>query len=496
MPDDALAPLLAHEPARRVLALLTEGGHRAWIVGGAVRDALLGRPIGDIDVTTDARPERVIELAESAGLKALPTGLDHGTVTLLAGAPVEVTTLRRDVETFGRHATVAFGLDPAEDAARRDFTMNALYLAPDGTLLDPTGGLPDLRARRIRFVGDPSTRIREDYLRSLRYFRFHAWYGDPEEGLDPDALDAIARNLDGLDTLSRERVGHETLRLLAAPDPAPAVAAMRITGTLARILPGAGDGLLAPLVHIEGEARLPLDPLRRLAALGGEDPRDALRLSKQQTKRLERLQEGMASLVSPGRARLPPGRGRGPLHPRPPRRPVQRDHRPRGPAPRRGGHRPAFPPGRRRPRPPLRPRPRPAPEIPGARLDRLRLQPAPGRPPRPALRTAPKNRATPVSLRVRQVYIRRTTAPPSIVPARPLGGPFPFAPPCSASSRTSSIPSPRTRPSTRRRASSGPGSAATWARSAPSSGRPASPWPPSPPSSSGSSTTRASSSTP
>ena len=297
---DHLAPLLADEPARRVLDLLTGGGHRAWIVGGAVRDALLRRPIGDIDVTTDARPERVVELARARGLRALPTGLDHGTVTLLAGAPVEVTTLRRDVATDGRHATVAFGTDPAEDAARRDFTMNALYLAPDGALLDPTGGLPDLQARRVRFVGDPSTRIREDYLRSLRYFRFHAQAGDPDEGLDPDALDAVARNLDGLDTLSRERVGHETLRLLVASDPAPAVAAMRITGTLARILPGAGDGLLAPLIHIEGEAGLLPDPLRRLAAIGGEDPQDALRLSKQQAKRLERLQDGMASFTTPG----------------------------------------------------------------------------------------------------------------------------------------------------------------------------------------------------
>jgi tRNA nucleotidyltransferase/poly(A) polymerase len=189
---------------------------------------------------------------------------------------VEVTTLRRDVATDGRRAIVAFGTDLAEDAARRDFTINALYLAPDGTLLDPTGGLPDLAARRIRFVGHASTRIREDYLRSLRYFRFHAWHGDPAEGLDPDALDAIARNLDGLDTLSRERMGHEMLRLLAAPDPAPAVAAMRVTGTLARVLPGAGDGLLAPLVHIEEEARLPLDPLRRLAALGGEEVSERL----------------------------------------------------------------------------------------------------------------------------------------------------------------------------------------------------------------------------
>lgn len=298
--DPRLAPLLGPGPARTVLDLLTSGGHRAWIVGGAVRDALLGRPLGDVDVTTDALPEKVIERAEGAGLRIVPTGLDHGTVTVLAGQPIEVTTLRQDVESFGRHATVAFGAAPEEDAARRDFTVNALYLAPDGTLLDPTGGLPDLEARRIRFVGDPGTRIREDYLRSLRYFRFHAQVGDPHEGLDPDALDAVARNLDGLDTLSRERIGHEMLRLLAAPDPAPAVAAMRITGALARILPGAGDGLLGPLVHIEEKAHLPLDPLRRLAALGGEEPAERLRLSKQQARKLERLTEHMASPLGPG----------------------------------------------------------------------------------------------------------------------------------------------------------------------------------------------------
>ncbi len=298
--DPRLAPLLAPGPARTVLDLLSAGGHRAWIVGGAVRDALLGRPLGDFDVTTDAHPERVIELAQAASLRTVPTGLDHGTVTVLAGRPIEVTTLRRDVETDGRHATVAFGTSAEEDAARRDFTVNALYLAPDGTLLDPTGGLPDLQARRIRFVGDPGTRIREDYLRSLRYFRFHAQVGDPHEGLDPDALDAVARNLDGLDTLSRERVGHEVLRLLAAPHPAPAVAAMRITGALARILPGAGDGLLGPLVHIDEEARLPLNPLRRLAALGGEEPAERLRLSKQQARKLERLTEHMASPLAPG----------------------------------------------------------------------------------------------------------------------------------------------------------------------------------------------------
>jgi poly(A) polymerase len=303
-PDERerLDALLADRDLRRVLEAVQAGGARAWIVGGAVRDALLGKGGGDVDLATDALPERVVALAEAAGLRCVPTGLDHGTVTVLAGGrPFETTTLRRDVETDGRHAVVAFGTDLGEDARRRDFTVNALYLSPEGRLLDPVGGLADLRAGRVRFVGDAGRRIREDHLRALRYFRVHAWHGDPGAGLDPDALDAVAQNLDGLDILSRERVGQEVLRLLAAPDPAPAVAAMRATGALARVLPGAGDGLLAPLVHVEEAAGLPPDPLRRLAALGPQDggcePAEALRLSRAQAARLGRLRDGMGGLA-------------------------------------------------------------------------------------------------------------------------------------------------------------------------------------------------------
>ncbi len=299
---ERLDALLADPGLRPVLDALRAGGARAWIVGGAVRDALLGKRGGDLDLATDALPARVVELAAAAGLRTVPTGIDHGTVTVLSGGrPFEATTLRRDVETDGRHAVVAFGTDLPADARRRDFTVNALYLAPDGTLLDPVGGLPDLRAGRIRFVGDAGARIREDHLRALRYFRMHAWHGDPEAGLDPDALDAVAQTLDGLELLSRERVGQEVLKLLAAPDPAPAVAAMRATGALARVLPGAGDGLLAPLVHVEAAAGLLPDPLRRLAALGPQDggcePAEALRLSRAQGLRLGRLRDGMGGLA-------------------------------------------------------------------------------------------------------------------------------------------------------------------------------------------------------
>jgi poly(A) polymerase len=279
---------------------LAKGGARALFVGGCVRNALLGVPVNDVDIATDALPERVIELARAAGLKALPTGLEHGTITVVSGGHgYEVTTFRRDVETHGRHATVAFSEDMAEDAARRDFTMNALYAEPDGRVLDPLGGLDDLWARRLRFIGNAEDRIREDYLRSLRYFRFHAWYGDPDHGFDPDAIAAISANLDGLEHVSRERIGGEILRLLAAPDPAPAVAGLRSTNVLAHILPGCDDRFLGALVHIEQESQVQPDPIRRLAALGGDDMRDALRLSRAQVRQLDQLREAVGNGQGP-----------------------------------------------------------------------------------------------------------------------------------------------------------------------------------------------------
>ncbi len=280
---------IARPGTQAVCAMLTRGGHRALFVGGCVRNALLGAPVTDIDVTTEARPERVIELAEAAGLKAVPTGIDHGTVTVVSeGEGYEITTFRRDVETFGRHAVVAYSDDIREDAARRDFTMNALYALPDGTVVDPLGtGLTDLEARHVRFVGDAETRIREDYLRILRFFRFSAWYGDPEAGFDPSALSAIAETLDGLAELSRERVGGELKKLLAAPDPAPALAVMERVGVLGRLLPGATARALAPLVTLEAAAGVAPDPIRRLACLGaGEEEGRALRLSRAEMRRL------------------------------------------------------------------------------------------------------------------------------------------------------------------------------------------------------------------
>ncbi|MDU8910883.1 CCA tRNA nucleotidyltransferase [Aestuariicoccus sp. MJ-SS9] len=279
---------------QRVLNLLTDAGHQALVVGGCVRNALLGVPVSDVDIATDAVPERVIALAEAAGLKPVPTGIDHGTVTVVTeGEGLEVTTFRKDVETDGRRAVVHYSTRIEDDALRRDFTMNALYARADGTVIDPLGGLPDLEARKVRFIEDATTRIREDYLRTLRFFRFTAWYADPETGFDADALAAIADTLDGLETLSRERIGGEVMRLLGAPDPAQAVAIMARTGVLTRIMPRADSRALGPLVAAEAALGLTADPVRRLVSLGQVDP-VGLRLSKDRQRRVALYQ----SLIS------------------------------------------------------------------------------------------------------------------------------------------------------------------------------------------------------
>ena len=283
---------------QHVCKVLKDGGADVYFVGGCVRNALLGAGASDLDLCTNMRPERVIDVAGAAGIRAIPTGIDHGTVTLVhKSVPYEITTFRRDVATDGRRAVVAFSDCIKEDAARRDFTMNALYARPDGEVVDPLDGLSDLMTRRVRFIGTAENRIREDYLRSLRYFRFHAWYGNADLGFDPDALSAIAGNLDGIPSLSRERVGQELVKLLAAPDPAPAIAVMRQIGLLSVILPGSDDRALAPLIHLE--AGMPPDPMRRLAALGGEDPRDALRLSKAQANMVQLLRTEATGSTAP-----------------------------------------------------------------------------------------------------------------------------------------------------------------------------------------------------
>ena len=238
-------------------------------VGGAVRDTLLGHPVKDIDAATPLRPEQVGEACKAAGIRTVPTGIDHGTITaLLDGGPVEVTTLRHDVSTDGRRATVAFAQDWREDAARRDFTINALYVDPQTLeIFDYFGGLDDLDARRVRFIGDPHQRIREDHLRILRYYRFQARFG---ADLDEAAEEACAELAPTMKGLSRERVAMELMAILALPDPAPTIARMRARGVLPVILPEAGTSQIAALQRlIETEARFEAEgrALVRLAAL-------------------------------------------------------------------------------------------------------------------------------------------------------------------------------------------------------------------------------------
>lgn len=257
-------------PATRavIAALEAEGGEGCVrFVGGCVRNSLMGQGVDDIDLATRLKPEASMAALKAAGLKVIPTGIAHGTVTAVSkGAPYEITTLRRDVTTDGRNATVAFTEDWAEDASRRDFRLNALYADPSGTVFDPTGeGVADAREGRIVFVGDPPTRIREDYLRILRFFRFFAWYGRGE----PDAagLEACASLAEGMSRLSAERVSKELLKLLKAPDPRAAVRAMQASGVLSQVLPDAGS-----LEAFERMVGLSEDPLLRLSSLWPADP--------------------------------------------------------------------------------------------------------------------------------------------------------------------------------------------------------------------------------
>ena len=262
----------------RVLAMLNRDGEEARVVGGAARNALMGLRQNDIDIATTAPPDEVMRRATAAGLKAVPTGIDHGTVTLVVdGTPFEVTTLRQDVETFGRKARVAFGRDWKADAERRDFTMNALSISADGVVYDYVDGLADLEARRVRFIGDPARRIAEDYLRILRFFRFQASYahGAP----DAAGLHACIVARDGLRNLSRERVRAELMKLLIAPFAVETVTVMAETGLATMLLGGvvcvAG---FANMVVAEDRAGLSPDAVRRLGALGVLITEDAARL--------------------------------------------------------------------------------------------------------------------------------------------------------------------------------------------------------------------------
>jgi tRNA nucleotidyltransferase/poly(A) polymerase len=291
--DDA--PWLKEGPAARVLTLLNGNGEEARVVGGAVRNALLDLPIGDVDIATTALPEEVIRRAKAAGIKSVPTGIEHGTVTLVVdGHPFEVTTLREDTETFGRKAKVAFGRDWLRDAERRDFTINGLSVDFEGRVHDYVGGLEDIAAKRVRFIGDPEKRIAEDYLRILRFFRIHAAYGTGE--VDRAGYLACIGGQAGLANLSAERIRVEILKLMVAPGAAVAVNAMVDGGLSLPIFGGlAYVGPFVALISIERAMGLPPDPIRRLGALAVAVTEDArrlasrLRLTNAETKALDSM---------------------------------------------------------------------------------------------------------------------------------------------------------------------------------------------------------------
>ncbi|HXV30900.1 MAG TPA: CCA tRNA nucleotidyltransferase [Sinorhizobium sp.] len=299
MTSIAAEPWFQAPALRRVFELLNAGGGEVRVVGGAVRNSLLGLPAGDVDLATTWHPEEVTERAKAAGIKVVPTGIDHGTVTLVIdGTPYEVTTLREDVATDGRRADVAFGTGWKQDAERRDFTINALYANSEGEIFDYVGGLADIENRTLRFIGDAAARVAEDYLRILRFFRFFAHYGNGRP--DADGLRACAQARAKLSTLSAERVWAEMKKLLAAEDPGRSLLWMRQAGVLGEVLPETekwGIDAIPGLVAAEKIFSWTPEPLLRLAAIVPPDAKRLeamaarLRLSKAEGAYLTRFAE-------------------------------------------------------------------------------------------------------------------------------------------------------------------------------------------------------------
>ena len=282
-----------------IFDLLIKGGFECYFVGGCVRNVLMDVAVNDIDISTNASPKQVIQLADDAGLKSIPTGIEHGTITVMSGNEAyEITTYRRDVETDGRRAVVAFSNDILDDAKRRDFTMNALYADQNGVVVDPLNGLSDLLNRNVRFIENADKRIKEDYLRILRFFRFNALYGKAE--INQADLDACGVNANGLDLISKERIGSEIKKLLNADNPVASLKAMKDSGVLEKILPGSTDIYLEDLVKYEVKSGIKPDALKRLAIMDVKNAKQLLCLSNIESKRLDILIEEMKSKNTPG----------------------------------------------------------------------------------------------------------------------------------------------------------------------------------------------------
>jgi len=300
---------LVHPNLQSLMRAFEDAGQKIYAVGGCVRDTALGLQAKDIDLSTDAHPDTTMLIikgliSDGEPWKAVPTGIDHGTVTAVppnGNAFYEITTFRTDIETDGRHATVAFSDDINDDAKRRDFTINAFYADRRGRVLDVVGGSVDLKNRHIRFIGDPAARIAEDYLRILRFFRFTGSHGASKDGIDADGLAACAMQADGLNGVSRERIGMELTRIIVHPKAAPTIGMMEQSGVLARILPGASVATLARLIDLESQISSDLewvDLPTRLASLGCDEVAARLRLSKAQATKIDLVLTEAGSLTS------------------------------------------------------------------------------------------------------------------------------------------------------------------------------------------------------
>jgi len=266
-----------------VMQALQKKGNKALFVGGCVRNSLLKMPVTDIDIATDAKPHEIVSLAIDSGLKSIPTGIEHGTITIVSNNKTyEVTCFRKDIKTDGRHAVIEYSDDIEDDAKRRDFTMNAIYSTSSGIIVDPLEGLKDLKIRHVRFIKDPNKRIVEDYLRILRFFRFTSEYGDPNLGIDADGLAACAANIDGIKLLAKERIGAELKKILKTKNPSIVLAAMDRAGILSNILPGSSSKYVPILIHQENQNTI--NWITRLVVLGGAEPTKSLRLSNKESR--------------------------------------------------------------------------------------------------------------------------------------------------------------------------------------------------------------------
>ena len=281
---------------KKITKIFIDKGYEIYFVGGCVRDSLLGYPVTDIDMSTTALPDKIMQIAKANNLRAIPTGIKHGTVTIVNnGKPYQITTFRKDVTTDGRHANVSYSNDIITDANRRDFTINALYADADGNLIDPLKGINDLYNKIIKFIFNPKKRILEDNLRILRFFRFHAWYGDSSKSLDTDSLNACAYYKEKVATLSNERVGTEMKKIMSAPNPISSLEAMNIAGVLELVMPKASTSQLSALLQLENKHQKGVHWTTRAAIMTSTDLKNIWKISKIDHKKLRNLQKLKAS---------------------------------------------------------------------------------------------------------------------------------------------------------------------------------------------------------